>query len=94
MASTLYQKLHNADVIPRDYTAIRNIINRFSEHNDGYKVLYAMLELVHPASKRMPSSCLQNRLIAKMIYIYTINTLMHGYDMKYMLIGRILLGSK
>jgi len=28
---------------------IRNIINRFAEANDGYQVLYAMLELVHPA---------------------------------------------
>jgi len=27
----------------------RNIINRFAEANDGYQVLYAMLELVHPA---------------------------------------------
>jgi hypothetical protein len=49
MASTLYQKLSNPDVIPMEHTSIRNIINRFAEHNDGYMVLYAMLELVHPA---------------------------------------------
>lgn len=49
MASTLYQKLQNPDVVPLDHTSIRNIINRFAETNDGYQVLYAMLELVHPA---------------------------------------------
>ena len=49
MASTLYQKLQNPEVIPLEHTAIRNIINRYAEQNDGYKVLYAMLELVHPA---------------------------------------------
>jgi hypothetical protein len=48
MASTLYQKLQHTDVIPLEYTAIRNILNRFAEVNDGYEVLYAMLELVHP----------------------------------------------
>jgi hypothetical protein len=49
MASTLYQKLQNPEVIPLEHTSIRNIINRFAEQNDGYQVLYAMLELVHPA---------------------------------------------
>jgi hypothetical protein len=49
MASTLYQKLQSTEVIPLEYTSIRNIINRFAEVNDGYQVLYAMLELVHPA---------------------------------------------
>jgi hypothetical protein len=48
MASTLYQKLQNPEVVPLEHTQIRNIINRYKEHNDGYKVLYAMLELVHP----------------------------------------------
>jgi len=52
MASTLYKKLQDTDVIPMDYTAIRNIINRYTEENDGYKVLYSMLELVHPALQR------------------------------------------
>jgi hypothetical protein len=32
-----------------EYTSIQNIINRYAESNDGYQVLYAMLELVHPA---------------------------------------------
>jgi hypothetical protein len=49
MASTLYQKLQSTDIIPMEYTSIRNIVNRFAEANNGYKVLYAMLELVHPA---------------------------------------------
>jgi hypothetical protein len=48
MASTLYRKLQHTDVIGLEHTAIRNIVNRFAEHNDGYEVLYAMLELVHP----------------------------------------------
>jgi hypothetical protein len=52
MASTLYQKLQSTDVIPMEYTSIRNIVNCFAEANDGYKVLYAMLELVHPALQR------------------------------------------
>jgi hypothetical protein len=52
MASTLYQKLQQPDVIPMEYTAIRNIINRFAEHNDGYLVLYSMLEPVHPALQK------------------------------------------
>jgi hypothetical protein len=52
MASTLYQKLQDTDVISMEYTAIRNIINRYAEQNDGYKVLYAMLELVHPALQK------------------------------------------
>lgn len=52
MVSTLYQKLQDTDVIPMDYTAIWNIINRYAEENDGYKVLYSMLELVHPALQR------------------------------------------
>ena len=48
MASTLYQKLRNPDVIPHEHTAIRHIINRYAEQNDGYKILYSMLELIHP----------------------------------------------
>ena len=35
-----------------EYTSIRNIINRFAEQNDGYLVLYSMLELVHPALQK------------------------------------------
>ncbi len=35
-----------------EYTSVRNIINRFAEDNDGCKVLYAILEQVHPALQR------------------------------------------
>ena len=44
MAGCLYQKLASVDVIPLEYTHARNIVNRFAEANDGYKVLYALLE--------------------------------------------------
>ena len=43
MAGCLYQKLASIDVIPLEFTYARNIINRFAEINDGYKVLYAMI---------------------------------------------------
>ncbi len=49
MFKTLYQKLQNPDVIPVEHTSIHNIINHFAEVNEGYQVLYAILELVHPA---------------------------------------------
>jgi len=58
LASTLYQKLQDTDVIPMEYTAIRNIINWYAEENDGYKVLYSMLELVHPALQHDVINCL------------------------------------
>jgi len=57
MAGTLYQKLQSPDVIPVEYTAMRNIINRFAEKNDGYEVLYAMLENVHPALQKDAVMC-------------------------------------
>jgi hypothetical protein len=57
MAGTLYQKLQSHDVIPLEYTAMRNIINRYAEKNDGYDVLYAMLELVHPALQKDAVMC-------------------------------------
>jgi len=49
MLKALYQKLQSPDIIPMEHTSICNVINRFAEINDGYQVLYAMLELVHPA---------------------------------------------
>jgi len=52
MGSTLYQKLQSIEVVSMEYTAIRNIINQFAEHNDGCKVLYVMLELVHPVLQK------------------------------------------
>jgi len=48
MAGCLYQKLASYDTIPAEFTAARNIVNRFAEVNDGYKVLYALIEpLLH-----------------------------------------------
>jgi hypothetical protein len=47
----LYQKLQSIDAIPMEYTSICNIINRYAESNNGYEVLYAMLDLLHPAQQ-------------------------------------------
>ena len=44
MGNCMYQILQNPDVIPTEFTWARNIISRFSEDNDGYKVLYAMVK--------------------------------------------------
>ena len=44
MANCMYQILQNPEVIPTDFVWARNIINRFSEANDEYKVLYAMVK--------------------------------------------------
>jgi hypothetical protein len=44
MGECLYQILQNPDVIPLDFTWARNVINRFVEDNDGYKVLYVFVE--------------------------------------------------
>jgi hypothetical protein len=52
MACTLYQKLQDVTIICMEHTAVRNIINRYAELNDRKKVLYAMLELVHPALQK------------------------------------------
>lgn len=49
MASTLYHMLQSSKVVPMECMSIRNIINWFAEVNDGYIMLYAMLELVHQA---------------------------------------------
>jgi len=44
MAATLYQKLQDHNVIALEFTSARTIINRFAQLNDGYQVLYAMIE--------------------------------------------------
>jgi hypothetical protein len=48
MGCTLYQKLLDTDVVPLEHRAIRNMIDAEAEENDGYRVLYSMLQLVHP----------------------------------------------
>lgn len=56
MASCFYQKLASVEVIPLEYTNARNIINLFAEENDGYKVLYSLIEpfLYHEEISKMP----------------------------------------
>ena len=44
MASCLYQKLATFDTIPAEFTQARTTINTYATANDGYKVLYAMIE--------------------------------------------------
>jgi len=43
MAGCLYQQLASADVIPLEFTAARNTVNRFVQDNDGYKLLYSLI---------------------------------------------------
>ena len=54
MAATLYEKLGHTDVIPDQYNRFRNIIDRYVDSNDGFLVLYEMLEEEHPAMKQDP----------------------------------------
>jgi len=54
MASTLYKKLGHTDVIPEQYGCLRNIIDRYVDTDDGYQVLYELLEDEHPAMKQDP----------------------------------------
>ena len=54
MAATLYEKLVHTDVIPDQYNRFRNIIDRYVDSNDGFLVLYEMLEEEHPAMKQDP----------------------------------------
>jgi hypothetical protein len=54
MASTLYQKLQSPDVVPFEHTAIRNIINRFPEQNDGYQVFAQKFDSGY-AMRHMPT---------------------------------------
>lgn len=44
MAACLYQKLASIDTIPLEMAHARNLINRFATENDGYKVMYALVE--------------------------------------------------
>jgi hypothetical protein len=54
MAATLYEKLGHTDVIPDQYNQFRTIIDRYADTNDGFLVLYEMLEDEHPAMKQDP----------------------------------------
>lgn len=47
MAATLLEKLTRSDVIPEEYTKMKNIIDRYIDSNDGYQALYELLEPHH-----------------------------------------------
>jgi hypothetical protein len=49
MATTLYEKLSHTEVIPTSYQCYRHIIDKYVDDNDGYQVLYEMLEDEHPS---------------------------------------------
>lgn len=51
MAAALYKKLSDPNVIPSSYVKHRNIADRYAEDNDGYMVLYEILEDTHPMFK-------------------------------------------
>lgn len=61
MAFSLYQLLAQTTIIPSDFTDLRNIINRHASSQDGYRVLYDVMEHIHPhldpdASYPLPQS--------------------------------------
>lgn len=49
MAAALYEKFADTQCISEDYQRIRNIIDRYNEDNDGYQILYEIMEDAHPA---------------------------------------------
>jgi len=44
MSGCIYQLLQHPETIPLEFTSARNEFNRFSEANDGYGVLYSLIE--------------------------------------------------
>ena len=48
MKSTLYHFLAQRHIIPPEYNDLRNIINRNALQTDGYRVLYDIMERIHP----------------------------------------------
>lgn len=51
MAATLYEKLSDSECIPERCQQPRNVIDRYVDANDGYQVLYELMEDHHPAMK-------------------------------------------
>ena len=49
MKCTLYHFLAQRTIIGMEYTDLRNIINRQAITTDGYRVLYDIMERIHPA---------------------------------------------
>jgi len=54
MAATLYEKLSDSECIPERCQQPRNVVDRYVDANDGYQVLYELMEDYHPAMKRDP----------------------------------------
>ena len=48
MKTTLYHFLAQRHIIPPEYNDLRNIINRNALQTDGYRVLYDIMERIHP----------------------------------------------
>jgi hypothetical protein len=49
MKCTLYHFLAQRTIITSEYTDLRNIVNRHALTTDGYRVLYDIMERIHPA---------------------------------------------
>jgi hypothetical protein len=54
MAAALYEKLADTGCISEDYPAIRHIIDGYTEDNDGYQIMYEIMEEHHPALQSDP----------------------------------------
>lgn len=54
MAATLYEKLSWTDVIPTTYNKVHNIISHYVDLNDGYLILWEMMEDEHPGMQKDP----------------------------------------
>ena len=54
MAAALYEKLADTSCISEEYPHIWNIIDGYTEDNDGYQIMYEVMEEAHPALQRDP----------------------------------------
>jgi len=54
MAAALYEKLADISCISEDYPALRHIIDGYTEDNDGYQIMYEIMEEHHPALQSDP----------------------------------------
>jgi hypothetical protein len=54
MGATLYEKLSDFECIPEKCSRIRHIVDRYVQKNDGYQVLYELLEECHPVLDKNP----------------------------------------
>jgi hypothetical protein len=54
MAAALYEKLADTSCISEDYPTIRHIIDGYTEDNDGYQIMYEIMEEHHPALQSDP----------------------------------------